>query len=191
MPDSITFYIVSAILLVLIGIIGFVAGFAYRKKIAEKEIGSAEEEATRILNDAIKAAETKKREAVVEAREEVFKIRAEADKEIKERRSDVQKQEPPDAAKRRAAGPKVRSHRTKRRKAQPQTERSRRNPGGSPRFKGEPVGDIGKTLRPDGGRGEKLPDLQSGGGSPARRRPEAEGDRPAAEGRGRPESPGS
>ncbi|HJA34920.1 MAG TPA: ribonuclease Y [Firmicutes bacterium] len=88
-----TFYIVSAILLVLIGIIGFVAGFAYRKKIAEKEIGSAEEEATRILNDAIKAAETKKREAVVEAREEVFKIRAEADKEIKERRSDVQKQE--------------------------------------------------------------------------------------------------
>ena len=93
MPDSITFYIVSAILLVLIGIIGFVAGFAYRKKIAEKEIGSAEEEATRILNDAIKAAETKKREAVVEAREEVFKIRAEADKEIKERRSDVQKQE--------------------------------------------------------------------------------------------------
>ena len=79
MPDSITFYIVSAILLVLIGIIGFVAGFAYRKKIAEKEIGSAEEEATRILNDAIKAAETKKREAVVEAREEVFKIRAEAD----------------------------------------------------------------------------------------------------------------
>ena len=93
MPDSITFYIVSAILLVLIGIIGFVAGFAYRKKIAEKEIGSAEEEATRILNDAIKTAETKKREAVVEAREEVFKIRAEADKEIKERRSDVQKQE--------------------------------------------------------------------------------------------------
>lgn len=93
MPTSIVFYIVSAIVLILVCAIGAFAGFIYRKFIAEKEIGSAEEEAKRILNDAIKAAETKKREAVVEAREEVFKIRAETDKELKERRTDVQKQE--------------------------------------------------------------------------------------------------
>ena len=93
MPGNMGFYIVSAILILAACAAGFFAGFLYRKKIAEKEIGSAEDEATRILNDAIKSAETKKREAVVEAREEVFKVRAEADRELKERRSDVQKQE--------------------------------------------------------------------------------------------------
>ncbi len=93
MPGNTGFYIVSAILIFVACAGGFFAGFLYRKKIAEKEIGSAEDEATRILNDAIKSAETKKREAVVEAREEVFKVRAEADRELKERRSDVQKQE--------------------------------------------------------------------------------------------------
>ena len=93
LPTNPGFYIVFALIAIVLCAAGFFVGAIYRKKIAEKEIGSAEEEATRILNDAIKAAETKKREAVVEAREEAFKIRTETDKELKERRSDVQKQE--------------------------------------------------------------------------------------------------
>lgn len=79
---------------VLIGlIIGAVGGFFYRKWVAEKEIGSTEEEAKRILNDAIRSAEAKKREALVEAKEEIHKSRSELEREIKERRIDIQKQE--------------------------------------------------------------------------------------------------
>ena len=74
-------------------IIGVIIGFLYRKNVAEKEIGSAEQEATRIINDAIKSGETKKREAVLEAKDEIHKSRTEADREIKERRNEVQKLE--------------------------------------------------------------------------------------------------
>ena len=65
----------------------------YRKKVAEREINSAEEEATRIINEAIKGGENKKREMLVEAKEEIHKNRTEYEREIKERRSDLQKQE--------------------------------------------------------------------------------------------------
>ena len=71
----------------------FVLGIRYRKNVAEKEIGSAEDEAKRIINEAIKAAESKKREALVEAKEEIHKERTEYEKEVKERRADLQKQE--------------------------------------------------------------------------------------------------
>jgi len=85
--------LISVVVFVLGIVIGIFTGFIYRKNIAEKEIGSAEEEAKRILNDAIKSAESKKREAVVEAREEIYKNRSEFDREVKERRNDLQKQE--------------------------------------------------------------------------------------------------
>ena len=74
-------------------IIGVIIGFLYRKNVADKEIGSAEQEATRIINDAIKSGETKKREAILEAKDEIHKSRTEADREIKERRNEVQKLE--------------------------------------------------------------------------------------------------
>lgn len=74
-------------------LVGAFAGFLYRKKIAEKEIGSAEEEAKRIINDSIKAAESKKREAVLEAKEEIHKNRADLEREIRERRGEIQKTE--------------------------------------------------------------------------------------------------
>ena len=83
--------IVAAVLVSLA--VGALLGFLYRKNVAEKEIGSAEEEAKRILNDAIKAAEAKKRESIVEAREEIYKARTESEREIKERRAEQQKQE--------------------------------------------------------------------------------------------------
>ncbi len=90
-------YVRTMVFIVIAAIIGIVIGvgigFAYRKNVAEKEIGSAEEEAKRIINDSIKAAESKKREAVLEAKEEIHKDRADLEREIKERRSEVQKTE--------------------------------------------------------------------------------------------------
>ena len=78
----------------LIGmVLTFVAGILYRKRVAEKEISSAEEEARRIVNEAIKSGENKKREMLLEAKEEIHKSRNENEKELKERRSELQKQE--------------------------------------------------------------------------------------------------
>ena len=71
----------------------FAAGIMYRKKVAEKQIGSAEEEAKRIINEAIKGGESKKREMLLEAKEEIHKSRSEYEQEVKERRAEVSKQE--------------------------------------------------------------------------------------------------
>jgi len=79
--------------LVVGAVIAFFIGFNYRKKVAEAELGSAEQEAKRILSDAIKAAESKKKEAVIEAKDEIYKMRQDAEREIKERRNDVQRLE--------------------------------------------------------------------------------------------------
>ena len=59
----------------------------------EAKIGSAEEEAKRIVNDAIKAAEQKRKETIIEAKDEAFKLKADADKEIKDRRAEISRQE--------------------------------------------------------------------------------------------------
>ncbi|NLU23237.1 MAG: ribonuclease Y [Clostridiales bacterium] len=88
-----TGYIVAAVAAIIALLIGFPLGIRYRKKVAEKEISSAEEEATRIINEAIKSSENKKREALLEAKEEILKSRSEYEKEVKERRADLQKQE--------------------------------------------------------------------------------------------------
>ena len=83
-----------AIALIVVAFAGaFVLGVTYRKKVAEREIVSAEEEAKRIINEAIKSAESKKREALVEAKEEIHKNRSEYEREEKARRADLQKQE--------------------------------------------------------------------------------------------------
>ena len=71
----------------------FQSGYKKRQTEAESMIGSAEEEAKRIVNEAIKTAGQKRKEAVVEAKEQAFKLRAEADKEIKERRGEISRQE--------------------------------------------------------------------------------------------------
>ncbi len=86
--------IIIPIITALVGIvIGFFAGVAYRKNVAEKEIASAEEEARRIINDAIKSSESKKREALVEAKEEIHRSRAELDREMRERRQEIKNQD--------------------------------------------------------------------------------------------------
>ena len=78
---------------VISAVVFFFLGITFRKKVAEREISSAEDEATRILNDAIKSAESKKREAMVEAKEEILKNRNEAEREIKEQQQDLKKLE--------------------------------------------------------------------------------------------------
>ena len=87
------FYTIAVAAVIVVGIICFILGSSHRKKIAENEIGSAEAEARRILSDAMKNAEAKKKESVLEAKDEIYQMRNDAEKEIKERRSDVQRQE--------------------------------------------------------------------------------------------------
>jgi len=73
--------------------IGFGIGFAYRKKVAEREIGSAEAEATRLINEAIRSGENRKKEMLLEAKDEIHKSRTEYEKEVKERRAELSKSE--------------------------------------------------------------------------------------------------
>ena len=77
----------------LFGIGGFLFGYLHRKKVAEKAIGDATDEAKRIVSAALTTAETKKREAILEAKDEIHRERTEYEKEIKERRNEVQRQE--------------------------------------------------------------------------------------------------
>ncbi len=72
---------------------GIVIGFFVRKMSAEKKIGSAEQQAKRILEDAIKNSESSKKEAIIAAKEEIFQLKKEADFDIKERRKEVSRLE--------------------------------------------------------------------------------------------------
>lgn len=78
---------------VVFGVLGFVLGGAHRKKVAEAAIGSATEEAARIVNQAVQTAESKRKETVLEAKDEAHRLITEAEKETKERRAEVQRQE--------------------------------------------------------------------------------------------------
>ena len=91
--DVLITVIVALIALLVGGGVGAAVGYNRRKAVAEREIGSAEEEARRVINEAIKSAESKKREATVEAKEEILKARNEFEKEVKDRRNELQRQE--------------------------------------------------------------------------------------------------
>ncbi len=73
--------------------ISCMAAVSYRKKKVEAKVGSAEEKAREIINEAMKTAESKKRESLLEAKEENLKAKNELDKETKERRAELQKYE--------------------------------------------------------------------------------------------------
>ena len=66
---------------------------AYRRKVAERKIGSAEEKAREIIDEAVKTAETKKRETLLEVKEETIKSKNDLDREIRERRAEIQRNE--------------------------------------------------------------------------------------------------
>ena len=70
----------------------FVAN-AYQKKQTASKIGSAEDKAREIIDEAVKTAETKKRESLLEIKEESIRTKNELDKEIKERRNEIQRNE--------------------------------------------------------------------------------------------------
>ena len=74
-------------------VIGVVAGIIIRRSVAEKQIGSAEAQARQLLEDAIKAAETKRKEYMLEAKDEIMASRNELEREVKERRAELTRQE--------------------------------------------------------------------------------------------------
>ena len=78
---------------VFVGLVGIGVGFYIRKNLAEAKIATAEVAAARIVEDAEKASEAKKKEVLLEAKEEIHKLRSEAEREQKERRSELQRLE--------------------------------------------------------------------------------------------------
>ena len=87
-------YVITAVLtLIIVAPIAWLLSLAYRKKIVESKIGSAEEKSREIIDEALKVAETKKREALLEAKEETLKTKNELEKETKERRAELQRYE--------------------------------------------------------------------------------------------------
>ena len=80
--------VIAFVLIIIVGAVSFRMGISYRRKIAEAEIGGAEQEAKKIVSEAAVDAENKKREILIEAKEEAHKMRIELDKEIKEQRSE-------------------------------------------------------------------------------------------------------
>lgn len=85
------FYVIFVSVIALL--IGVLCGYLLRKHLAEARISSAEEAAERILEEAQKEAEAQKREAILEAKEEIHVLRSEADRENRERRLEIQRLE--------------------------------------------------------------------------------------------------
>ena len=77
----------QVLFIVIAAVVGIAAGFGlgvtYRKKVAEKEIGSAETEATRLINEAIRSGESRKKEMLLEAKDEIHKSRTEYERKSK------------------------------------------------------------------------------------------------------------
>lgn len=94
MPEvSLWVPIAVAIVAVILAVVAFFAGVSHRKRTAEQKIGSAEDEAKRILNDATRNAEQKTKEAKVEAKEQAYQLKQEAEREMRERRAEITRQE--------------------------------------------------------------------------------------------------
>lgn len=92
--DPIVIAVIAAVAAaVVFGVLGFILGGQHRKKVAEAAIGSATEEAARIVNQAVQTAENKRKETILEAKDEAHRLISEAEKETRERRAEVQRQE--------------------------------------------------------------------------------------------------
>lgn len=81
------------ILLLALAVAAFFGGITYRKRVSEAQFGSAEVKARKIVDDAIKDAENIKREAKLEVKEEIYKIKNDLEKEVKERRTELSRLE--------------------------------------------------------------------------------------------------
>ena len=91
--NTTTWIIVLIVVAIVVALISAFIATQVRKNVVEKKIGSAEGKAREIIDEAIKSAEAKKKEALLEAKEENLKAKNELDKEIKERRAEVQRYE--------------------------------------------------------------------------------------------------
>lgn len=100
-PITIVLVIVALALAAVVGIgcwsiaykKGVAAGIEQRKHEAESALGSAEQQAKRIIDDAERDADNKRKSALIEAKDEIHKLRSDADKEIKDRRAELSRQE--------------------------------------------------------------------------------------------------
>ena len=92
MPSPI-YVVVTIVLVAVASFVAWKSAIAYRVKVVEEKLGSADEKAREIIDEALKTAETKKREALLEAKEESMKTKNELEKEVRERRSEIQRYE--------------------------------------------------------------------------------------------------
>ncbi|MDF2542065.1 MAG: rny [Herbinix sp.] len=93
LEEALKIGIAILITLVIVATLTWKIAIAYRIKVYEAKIGSAEEKAREIIDEALKTAETKKREALLEAKEEALKAKNEFERETKERRAEIQRYE--------------------------------------------------------------------------------------------------
>ena len=98
MPQLTIGFVVGSIIVILAviaisALIAWKSAISYRIKVGEAKVGSAEEKAREIIDDALKTAETKKREALLEAKEENLKAKNDLERETKERRAEIQRYE--------------------------------------------------------------------------------------------------
>ena len=123
MGDNLIFLVIAAVAGLVVG--GFF-GFLIRKLISEAKIGSAEQQAQKLISEGEKAAETLKKEALIEAKEKILKEKTESEKEIKERRNEVTRLERRAVAREEALEKKIenyeRKEETLNRKIKEQTE---------------------------------------------------------------------
>ena len=92
MSDT-TWIIICVVVAIVVALISAFIAVAIKKSSDQKKIGLAEDKAREIIDDAIKTAEANKKEALLEAKEENLKTKNELDKEIKERRTEIQRYE--------------------------------------------------------------------------------------------------
>ena len=85
--------IAVVITLIVTAVLTYFITTAYHKNVANAKIGNAEDRAREIIDEAVKTAETKKREAMLEAKEESIRVKNDLDKEVKERRAEIQRSE--------------------------------------------------------------------------------------------------
>lgn len=85
--------IAVVITLIVTAVLTYFITTAYHKNVANAKIGNAEDRAREIIDEAVKTAETKKREAMLEAKDESIRVKNDLDKEVKERRAEIQRSE--------------------------------------------------------------------------------------------------
>ena len=90
-PVIVAIIVVVAVLVT--AVVVWLAAASFHKNSAKSKIGNAEERAREIIDDAVKTAEAKKRESMLEIKEETIRSKNELDKEIKERRNEIQRNE--------------------------------------------------------------------------------------------------